>query len=174
MECCVQCNDNTLYDFWVLRSLNLCLLLPFKAANKKSCHVLQRTEKSFRVGQMLLFYDYWVRVALVLCMQFLFMCANLCTWGSVLFGCCWAKPWSNWAGIRLLINIVDESCQQGWRHREEELSDKHPGNILHSPRLLQARSLSALTGKDSVPHWFTVDYTIVCSGCWVCSKSAAV
>lgn len=52
----------------------------------------------------------------------------------------------------------------GGGHVEEELSDKDTGIILHFP----AWFFSALTGKISGPHWFPVDYTIVCWGSRVC------
>lgn len=41
------------------------------------------------------------------------MCAYVCTWGSVLFSCCWAEPQSNWAGIRLWLILLMSAASRG-------------------------------------------------------------
>lgn len=35
-----------------------------------------------------------------------------------------------------VMNLVDELCLQGLRHRQEQVSDKQGGDILHPPQVL--------------------------------------
>lgn len=66
-----------------------------------------------------------------------------------------AEP--NWAAIRLWLILLMSAPSRG-RHREEELSDKHPGYILNFPPPLRQ-----LRRKASVALWIPVDHANISS-----------
>lgn len=77
-----------------------------------------------------------IHVASMQCAHLVYACncIYLCIAEAVSFGYFWAESGSNWANIRLWLLLLMSVASRG-EDTEEELSDKHPGNILHFPHL---------------------------------------
>ncbi len=125
---------------WILKGY---LLLPSLAANKRNCLMQLQKDKIFL----------WInlkRGKILVCTRFmhaiLCMCAYLCTWGSWLFGCCRAEPWSNWADIRLWLILLMSTASRGEDTERKNCQTKTQVTSFIPPRLL-ASSLPLCTHR---------------------------